>query len=233
MLVPQVLGSIRALFPDRRRTRQGAQLLWRDDGPGRIDRPVRRRRAGGVEPVRSRLAHCVPGQAADRHPGDARCLAAGAGDQRQPPPAARHRRRGVGVAGAGLPGAAAVRGPPAGLARLDALPCSPRCRCWPRLPVVRGAADRARRQPAARPRACSAIPSFRRGVLVGTLFFFTTSFYVLFAIYEQEGYGTDPLFTGLAILPYGDRPVRRPAGDRAAAGATAPLAADASAWRSR
>jgi MFS family permease len=47
------------------------------------------------------------------------------------------------------------------------------------------------------------IPSFRRGVLVGTLFFFTTSFYVLFAIYEQEGYGTDPLFTGLAILPYG------------------------------
>ena len=48
-----------------------------------------------------------------------------------------------------------------------------------------------------------AIPSFRRGVLVGTLFFFTTAFYVLFAIYEQEGYGTDPLFTGLAILPYG------------------------------
>ena len=47
------------------------------------------------------------------------------------------------------------------------------------------------------------IPSFRRGVLVGTLFFFTTSFYVLFAIYEQEGYGTDPLFTGLASLPYG------------------------------
>jgi EmrB/QacA subfamily drug resistance transporter len=47
------------------------------------------------------------------------------------------------------------------------------------------------------------IPSFRRGVVVGTLFFFTTSFYVLFAIYEQEGYGTDPLFTGLAILPYG------------------------------
>jgi MFS family permease len=48
-----------------------------------------------------------------------------------------------------------------------------------------------------------AIPSFRRGVLVGTLFFFTTAFYVLFAIYEQDGYGTDPLFTGLAILPYG------------------------------
>ncbi len=49
----------------------------------------------------------------------------------------------------------------------------------------------------------AAIPSFRRGVLVGTLFFFTTSFYVLFSIYQQEGYGTDPLHTGLAILPYG------------------------------
>jgi MFS family permease len=47
------------------------------------------------------------------------------------------------------------------------------------------------------------IPSFRRGVLVGTLFFFTTSFYVLFSIYQQEGYGTAPLETGLAILPYG------------------------------
>jgi MFS family permease len=47
------------------------------------------------------------------------------------------------------------------------------------------------------------VPSFRRGVLVGTLFFFTTAFYVLFSIYQQEGYGTDPLNTGLAILPYG------------------------------
>lgn len=47
------------------------------------------------------------------------------------------------------------------------------------------------------------IPSFRRGMLVGTLFFFTTAFYVLFSIYQQEGYGTDPLNTGLAILPYG------------------------------
>ena len=47
------------------------------------------------------------------------------------------------------------------------------------------------------------IPSFRRGVVVGTLFFFTTAFYVLFSIYEQEGYGTDPLYTGIAILPYG------------------------------
>ncbi|HEY1934119.1 MAG TPA: MFS transporter [Acetobacteraceae bacterium] len=47
------------------------------------------------------------------------------------------------------------------------------------------------------------IASFRRGVLVATLFFFTTSFYLLFSIYEQEGRGLDPLQTGLAIVPYG------------------------------
>jgi len=48
-----------------------------------------------------------------------------------------------------------------------------------------------------------AIPSFRRGILVGTLFFFTTAFYFLFGIYEQEGRGVPPLQTGLAIVPYG------------------------------
>jgi len=48
-----------------------------------------------------------------------------------------------------------------------------------------------------------AIRSFRRGTLVGTLFFFTTAFYVTFSLYEQDGRGTDPLHTGLAILPYG------------------------------
>jgi MFS family permease len=47
------------------------------------------------------------------------------------------------------------------------------------------------------------IPSFRRGVLVATLFFFTTSFYFLFGLYQQEGRGLDPLRTGLAIAPYG------------------------------
>jgi EmrB/QacA subfamily drug resistance transporter len=51
--------------------------------------------------------------------------------------------------------------------------------------------------------ALMAIPSFRRGVVVGTLFFFTTAFYVTFSLYQQQGRGTDPLFTGLAILPYG------------------------------
>ncbi|MBN8875694.1 MAG: MFS transporter [Rhodospirillales bacterium] len=48
-----------------------------------------------------------------------------------------------------------------------------------------------------------AVPGFRRGVLVGTLFFFTTAFYFLFGIYHQEGRGVLPLQTGLAIVPYG------------------------------
>ncbi len=47
------------------------------------------------------------------------------------------------------------------------------------------------------------IPSFRRGVLVAGLFFFTTSFYLLFGLYQQEGRGVSPLHTGLAIVPYG------------------------------
>lgn len=47
------------------------------------------------------------------------------------------------------------------------------------------------------------IPSFRRGVLVAALFFFTTSFYLLFGLYQQEGRGVEPLQTGLAIVPYG------------------------------
>jgi MFS family permease len=47
------------------------------------------------------------------------------------------------------------------------------------------------------------IPSFRRGVLVATLFFFTTSFYLLFGLYQQEGRGMPPLQVGFAIVPYG------------------------------
>jgi MFS family permease len=47
------------------------------------------------------------------------------------------------------------------------------------------------------------IPSFRRGVLVATLFFFTTSFYLLYGLYQQEGRGLAPLQVGLAFVPYG------------------------------
>jgi EmrB/QacA subfamily drug resistance transporter len=47
------------------------------------------------------------------------------------------------------------------------------------------------------------VKSFRRGVLVGTLFFFTSPFYLLFAIERQDGAGLDPLHTGLSLLPYG------------------------------
>jgi MFS family permease len=47
------------------------------------------------------------------------------------------------------------------------------------------------------------IPSFRRGLMVSTLFFFTTSFYLLFGLYQQEGRGMAPLQVGLTIVPYG------------------------------
>ena len=48
-----------------------------------------------------------------------------------------------------------------------------------------------------------AVGSFRRGILIGALFFTTSAFYAFFAIYQQSGLGDDPLHTGLAILPYG------------------------------
>ena len=38
---------------------------------------------------------------------------------------------------------------------------------------------------------------------MAALFFFTTSFYLLFGLYQQEGRGVPPLQTGLAIVPYG------------------------------
>ena len=47
-----------------------------------------------------------------------------------------------------------------------------------------------------------AVKSFRCGILVATLFFFTSPFYPLFAIERQDGAGLDPLHTGLSLLPY-------------------------------
>ncbi|MGC8477367.1 MAG: MFS transporter [Acetobacteraceae bacterium] len=47
------------------------------------------------------------------------------------------------------------------------------------------------------------LPGFRRGVLVAGLFFFTSPFYLLFALERQDGAGLGALGTGLAILPYG------------------------------
>ena len=38
---------------------------------------------------------------------------------------------------------------------------------------------------------------------MAALFFFTTSFYLLFGLYQQEGREVPPLQTGLAIVPYG------------------------------
>jgi MFS family permease len=45
--------------------------------------------------------------------------------------------------------------------------------------------------------------AFRRYALVAGFFFWTTAFYMLFGIYQQEGMGDDPLHTGLGIMPYG------------------------------
>ncbi len=47
------------------------------------------------------------------------------------------------------------------------------------------------------------IESFRRGLLVALLFFFTTPFYLFFSLYLQAGLGEAALSAGLAILPYG------------------------------
>ncbi len=45
--------------------------------------------------------------------------------------------------------------------------------------------------------------SFRRGLVVAMLFFFTTPFYVFFSLYLQAGLSQTPLAAGLAVLPYG------------------------------
>jgi predicted MFS family arabinose efflux permease len=47
------------------------------------------------------------------------------------------------------------------------------------------------------------VTSFRRGLLVALLFFFTTPFYVFFSLYLQAGLGEGALAAGLAVLPYG------------------------------
>jgi MFS family permease len=47
------------------------------------------------------------------------------------------------------------------------------------------------------------IGSFRRGLVVAFLFFFTSPFYVFFSLYLQAGLHQTPLAAGLAVLPYG------------------------------
>jgi MFS family permease len=47
------------------------------------------------------------------------------------------------------------------------------------------------------------IGSFRRGLLVALLFFFTSPFYLFFSLYLQAGLGEGALAAGLAVLPYG------------------------------
>jgi len=47
------------------------------------------------------------------------------------------------------------------------------------------------------------VRSFRRGLLVALLFFFTSPFYLFFSIYLQAGIGEGALAAGFAVLPYG------------------------------
>ncbi len=47
------------------------------------------------------------------------------------------------------------------------------------------------------------VGSFRRGLLVALLFFFTSPFYLFFSLYLQAGLGAGALAAGLAVLPYG------------------------------
>jgi EmrB/QacA subfamily drug resistance transporter len=47
------------------------------------------------------------------------------------------------------------------------------------------------------------IGTFRRGLLVALLFFFTSPFYLFFSLYLQAGLGEGALAAGLAVLPYG------------------------------
>jgi hypothetical protein len=48
-----------------------------------------------------------------------------------------------------------------------------------------------------------AVPSFRRGLMVAFLFFFTSPFYLFFSLYLQAGLGEGAMAAGLAVLPYG------------------------------
>jgi EmrB/QacA subfamily drug resistance transporter len=47
------------------------------------------------------------------------------------------------------------------------------------------------------------IGTFRRGLIVALLFFFTAPFYLFFSLYLQAGLSVTPLAAGLAVLPYG------------------------------
>ena len=47
------------------------------------------------------------------------------------------------------------------------------------------------------------VGTFRRGLIVALLFFFTTPFYLFFSLYLQAGLGEGALAAGLAVLPYG------------------------------
>ena len=220
MLVPQVLGSIRALFPSEAELAKalsfygvmmglaasighfsgGALVEWSPFGWGW--RAVFLAKLPSASRWHRRLGH------------DAR-------DQQQPSPSARYRRCvliSLTLACLVLPlSEGRQQGWPAWtFLMLAAVPFLAAAflgsrRGWQPMPAVR----------------CSTSPaddpSFRRGVLVGTLFFFTTSFYVLFASMSRRA--TAPTAVHRPRHPaLRRRLVRRPLGHRAA-GPPATLAA--------
>ena len=159
MLVPQVLGSIRALFPSEAELAKALSVY------------------GVMMGLAASIGQFAGGALVEWSPFDLgwrtvflaklpigipvmpRRLGYDAGDQRS-------RRQRLDIGGAvlislalALPRAAAVRGPPAGLARLDVRHAGRGAVPRRRLPVVRGPADRARRQSAARPRPAARSPA--------------------------------------------------------------------------
>ncbi len=194
-------------------------------GMAAVDRPVQRRRADPVEPRRSGLAGGVPADAA----GLRRDAGAGfedrAENRRRRQCAPRSRRRGADLwhwraSWCRFPRDASRAGRPG---------CSLCSRCAPFL------ASRFLRYEAPPGRAGGMplvdiallrIPSFRRGVLVAALFFLTTSFYLLFGLYQQEGRGRAAAADRPRDRALRRRPVPGTAGHRAAGQAAAEAAGD-------
>ena len=201
MLGPQVLAAIRALYSDAELGRALGPVR-RSDRTGGGDRPVPRRIPDAARFVRVGLAVGIPDQLADR-------IATVAGAFAFVPPIGPTGKPKLDLGGAVLVSLT--------LACL-VLPLSEgRQQGWPAwtfvmlgaVPFLVGGLLRFEAGVKARggmpliDLALFRIRGFGRGVLVATLFYFTSSFYLFFAIYQQEGRGLDALATGVAILPYG------------------------------
>ena len=204
--------------PERGRTGQGAQLLRHDDGhwpPRSASSPAARWCEWSPFGLGWRTVFL-----AKLPIGIAVMLAAWllvpetSASRRQ---TARHRRGGAGLAGAGLPRccrcrrAASRAGPPGSFVMLATVPVlAAGFLCFEDRLTARGG----------RPLldlGLLAIPSFRRGVLVGTLFFFTTALLRAVRHLPAGGPRHRSAVDRARHPALRHRPVRRPAGHRAAA----------------